>query len=182
MAFTIPYSVARQIADHSLAESPLEACGLLAGTDEQITAAFPVANKAQAPEKRFKLDPNEQLQALKAIDHARLEWIGVYHSHPHSAPIPSTADVNEWADNGLLQLIVSLERSTPQVKLWRLGETSVSPVDLNFDSAKVQLHERALSRSQQTALLIVIIAAVLIVLIISFSLLPAAPEITPAPR
>lgn len=182
MAFTIPYPVARQIADHSLAESPLEACGLLAGTDEQITAAFPISNKAQAPEKRYKLDPNEQLQALKAIDHARLEWIGVYHSHPRSAPIPSIADVNEWADNGHFQLIVSLEHSTPQLKLWRLCETSVSPVDLIYDAAKRPEHEPALTRSQQTALLIVIIAAVLIVLIISFSLLPAAPVIGPAPR
>lgn len=182
MTITIPYPVARQIADHALAESPLEACGLLAGTGDHITAAYPIRNDAPAAEKRYKLDPNEQLPALKAIDDARLEWIGVYHSHPQSAPIPSTADVNEWADSGLLQLIVSLERSKPQLKLWRLGEASVSAVDLVYETAEGPAHEPALTRSQQAALLIVILAAVLILLIISFSLLPPAPEIAPAPR
>ncbi len=182
MAFTIPNPVARQIADHALAESPLEACGLLAGTGDHIAAAFPMRNVAAAARSSFQVNPNEQLQTLKAIDGAQLDWIGVYHSHPQSAPIPSPDDVNEWVDHGLLQLIVSLEQSAPQLKLWRLGETSVSPVDLIYDTAKEPEHEPALTRSQQTALLLVIFAAVLILLIISFSLLPAAPEITPAPR
>ena len=182
MAFTIPYGVARQIADHALDESPLEACGLLAGTSDHIAAAFPMRNGAKAAESRFEVSPNEQLQTLKAIDDARLEWIGVYHSHPHSAPIPSTADVNEWADSGLLQLIVSLEQSKPQLKLWSLGDTSICPVDLNFDTAEWPEHEPALTRFQQAALLIVILAAVLILLIISFSLLPPAPEIAPPTR
>lgn len=182
MHVTITYSLARQIADHALAESPLEACGLLAGTGDHIAAAFPMRNAAQAAERQFRLDPNEQLKALKAIDDARLEWIGVYHSHPRSAPIPSTADVKEWADSSLLQLIVSLEHSKPQLKLWRLSETSVCPVDLIYDTAKEPMHEPALTRSQQAAMLVVILAAVLILLIISFSLLPPAPDIAPAPR
>ena len=182
MTFSIPYPVARQIADHALDESPLEACGLLAGNDEQIAAAFPIRNGAEVAEKRYKLDPDEQLQALKAIDDARLQWIGVYHSHPRSAPIPSSEDVNEWADSGLLQLIVSLQRSKPQLKLWRLGETSACPVELTYETAKLPEHEPPLTRSQQAALLIVILAAVLILLIISFSLLPPAPAIAPAPR
>lgn len=182
MRVTITYPLARQIADHALAESPLEACGLLAGTGDQIAAAYPIRNRAKAAEKRYKLDPNEQLQTLKAIDDARLEWIGVYHSHPQSAPIPSTADLKEWADNGLLQLIVSLEHSKPQLKLWRFGETAVCPVDLIYDTAQAPLYEPALTRSKQAALIVVILAAVLLLLIISFSLLPPAPEITPAPR
>ena len=182
MQVTIAYPLARQIADHALAESPLEACGLLAGTSDHIAAAFPMRNGAQAAECRFQVSPNEQLQTLKAIDDARLEWIGVYHSHPHSAPIPSAADVNEWADSGLLQLIVSLEQSKPQLKLWRLRDTSVCPVELIYETAKLPEHEPPLTRFQQAALLIVILAAVLILLIISFSLLPAAPEIAPPTR
>jgi proteasome lid subunit RPN8/RPN11 len=182
MAFSIPYPVARQIADHARDENPLEACGLLAGKGRQIAAAYPIRNGAPDAEKRYQLDPNEQLKALKAIDDARLQWIGVYHSHPQSAPIPSTEDVNEWADKDLLQLIVSLQRSKPQLKLWRLGETSVCPLELIFETAAIPEQEPPLTRSQQAALLIVILAAVLILLIISFSLLPPAPAISPAPR
>ena len=182
MAFTIPYPLARQLADHALAESPLEACGLLAGSGDHISAAYPIRNDAKAAETRYKLDPNEQLQAMKAIDDGRLEWLGVYHSHTQSAPIPSSADVKEWADSGLLQLIVSLEHSKPQLKLWRLGETSVSPVELIYETAKEPERESALTRSQRAAMLVVIFAAVIILLIISFSLLPPAPEIAPPTR
>lgn len=182
MAVTIAYQVARQIADHGADQYPSEACGLLAGTEDHIAAAFPMRNVAEAAETRFQVDPNEQLQALKAIDEARLEWIGIYHSHPRSAPIPSTSDLREWADSGLLQLIVSLERSKPQLKLWRLDQSSVSAEDLVYETATRPEFERPLTQSQQAALLVVAIAAALILLIISFSLLPPAPEIAPVTR
>ena len=127
MAVRIPYLVARQIADHAASQQPSEACGLLAGRTDHILAAYPLRNIARAPQARFEIDPGEQLQALKAIDEARLDWIGAYHSHPHSAPIPSRADIAECADSGLLQLIVSLARSKPQLKLWRINRDSVAP-------------------------------------------------------
>jgi len=181
MAVRIPYLVARQISDHAASRQPSEACGLLAGTDEQILAAYPLTNIARAPQTRFEFDPNEQWQALKAIDEAQLEWIGAYHSHPHSAPIPSRADIEACADSGLLQLIVSLSRSKPQLKLWRIDRDSVAPIELIYASDNPPESGPALSLSQQAAVIIVAIAAVLILLIISFTLLPPAPQILPAP-
>ena len=115
---TIPHMVARQIADHAAAQSPAEACGMLAGRGDHIAAAYPLRNAASMPHTRFQADPREQVQALKAIDEARLDWLGVYHSHPRSAPIPSQSDIDECADSGLLQLIVSLERAPkPQAEI-----------------------------------------------------------------
>ena len=181
MAVRIPYLVARQIADHAASRQPSEACGLLAGRAEHILAAYPMTNSARAPQARFEIDPGEQLQALKAIDEAQLDWIGAYHSHPHGAPIPSQADIEECSDSGLLQLIVSLRRSKPQLKLWRIDRQSVVPIELVYDSEMPPESEPALSPSQQAAMIIVAIAAVLILLIISFTLLPPAPQILPAP-
>ena len=100
MKARISYAVARQIADHARCQLPYEACGLLAGMDTQILAAHPLRNVADSPQKQFQLDPREQLQALKAIDKAQLDWIGVYHSHPRSAPIPSQSDMEQCADSG----------------------------------------------------------------------------------
>ena len=177
----ISYSVARQIADHAVEQLPCEACGLLAGRGEEILAAHPLRNEADSPQAQFQLDPREQLQALKAIDRARLDWIGVYHSHPRSAPIPSQSDIEQCADSRLLQLIVSLEGIHPQLKLWRIDRDSAVPVELMYESEKAAAYEPALSPLQQAAIVIVAVAAVLILLVISFTLLPPAPEISPAP-
>lgn len=180
MTATISYSVAREIADHARSQLPCEACGLLAGTGAQILAAHPMRNIADAPQAQFQIDPREQLQALKAIDRAQLEWIGVYHSHPRSAPIPSQSDLEQCADSGLLQLIVSLEELKPRLKLWRVDRDSAVPIELVYETENAPDSEPALSPSQQAAIVIVAVAAVLLLLIISFTLLPPAPEIRPA--
>ena len=180
MAVRIPYWVARQIADHAAGQQPKEACGLLAGNSEHILAAYPLTNMASAPEARFEIHPGEQLRALKAIDEAKLDWIGAYHSHPDSAPIPSRADIEECADSGLLQLIVSLRRRKPQLKLWHIERESVAPIELIFESDNPPQSEPALSPPQQAAVIVAAIAAVVILLIISFTLLPPAPQISPA--
>ncbi len=179
MTSTISYPVARQIVDHARNQMPCEACGLLAGRDAQILAAHPMRNVADSPQTQFQIDAREQLLALKAIDQAEMDWLGVYHSHPRSAPIPSQSDMEECADSGLLQLIVSLEGLKPQLKLWRVDRDSAIPIELVFETENVGDDEPALSPSQQAAIVIVAVAAILILLIISFTLLPPAPEIRP---
>ena len=181
MAVSIAYSVARQIADHAETEAPNEACGLLAGVHGHIAAAHPLRNVAAAPDAQFQVDPEEQLRALKAIDAAELDWLGHYHSHPRAAPIPSARDMRDCADSGLLQLIVSLERAKPQLKLWTVEQRSATPVDLYYDSDREPLDDRPLSRAQQAAVVAVGVIAALMLLLISFSLLPPAPEMTSAP-
>ncbi|MCY3833218.1 MAG: M67 family metallopeptidase [Chloroflexi bacterium] len=181
MAVTIAYSVARQLVDDAARQAPAEACGLLAGTNNHIAAAHPLRNIAAAPETQFRADPEEQLQALKAIDAAGRNWLGVYHSHPTSAPIPSPQDIDQCADGGLLQLIVSLEGAQPELKLWRVDQASVAPVDLVYDTVHDHDSQRRFTKSQQAAVIAVGIAAVLIMLLVSLSLLPPAPEILPSP-
>ena len=113
--------------NHARAQYPAEACGLIAGRERQIMVAVGLRNVAEQPEKRFAIDPAEQLQALKTIDVEGLRWIGVYHSHPFSAPIPSSEDLDSANDYGLLQLIVSLRGSKPAFKLWQVHDLRRRP-------------------------------------------------------
>ena len=181
MAVRIAYAVARQIADHALSAAPNEACGILAGTGERISRAIPLDNASGAPDKQFRFDPEAQLKALKAIDAAQLRWVGVYHSHPQSPPIPSPEDVEAAVDSGLLQLIVSLERAKPKLKLWRVDRSAVTPIALKFDTDREADFDDRLSRFKQVAIVIAAIASVLLLLALSLTLLPPAPEITPVP-
>lgn len=182
MAIRIPHRVARIIVDDARAQVPNEACGLIAGDGKTIQSAIPLSNAAPSKRSSFTFEPNEQLSALKRLDAENLVWMGVYHSHPNSAAIPSSADLEGARDHGLLQLIVSLQKSKPELQLWRIGETGVTPLELIFDTQiDAGFDEAAPSRVQRAAIVAAAIISVMLMLAISFTLLPPAPELTPFP-
>ncbi len=181
MARRIPYALARQIADHAQAEAPKEACGLLAGDGRAITRAIPLRNSAPSPGDHFRLAPEEQLAALKEIDADGLEWTGIYHSHPRSAPIPSRMDIEEARDAKLLHLIVSLERAKAKLKLWRIDGDSVTPIDLVFEGETRADADDQFSLRHRIAVVLAGIASLLLLVAISVSLLPPPPELAALP-
>ena len=52
---------------HVARQIPLEACGLLAGKNDQVEKVLLVRNQAQSP-VRFVMDPYEQLEAFNWIE------------------------------------------------------------------------------------------------------------------
>ena len=178
MTMRISYRAACQIADHAARHHPEEVCGLLAGSGNRITKVFPISNIADAPETSYRLQPTEQLQAIKQIDADSLTWIGVYHSHPQSHPIPSPADIQQACDDSLLHLIVSLQRGKPKLKLWRIQATSADPIELLFDTqSKADQPDEPLSDRQKIAVILAAVLSLIAMLAISLTLLPAAPAI-----
>jgi [CysO sulfur-carrier protein]-S-L-cysteine hydrolase len=75
---------------------PLEACGLLAGTDNQVKKVMGVRNQAQSP-VRFVMDPREQLNAFDWIESSGLDLLGIFHSHPAGPETASATDIAEAA-------------------------------------------------------------------------------------
>jgi len=75
---------------------PLEACGLLAGTNSQVEKVIEVRNQLQSP-SRFEMDPYEQLQAFDWIESSGLDLLGIFHSHPAGPETVSATDIAEAA-------------------------------------------------------------------------------------
>ena len=75
---------------------PLEACGLLAGTNERVQKVIPVQNQARSA-VRFVMDPYEQLRAFDWIDSQGLDLLGIFHSHPGGPETVSVTDITEAA-------------------------------------------------------------------------------------
>lgn len=75
---------------------PLEACGLLAGKDNQVEKVIGVRNQAQSP-VRFVMDPYEQLKAFDWIESNGLDLLGIFHSHPAGPETASATDIVEAA-------------------------------------------------------------------------------------
>jgi len=92
----IPKTHWDEMLRHVRQHEPLEACGLLAGKDEQVQKVLLVRNQAQSP-VRFVMDPYEQLQAFEWIETQALELIGIFHSHPGGPETVSSTDIAEAA-------------------------------------------------------------------------------------
>ncbi len=168
----IAYPAARDIVEHASAQSPREACGLLAGKGTLISLALPVANAAAMPEQAFALVPDGQLRRLKQIDEAGLDWLGVYHSHTDSPPMPSHSDIAGAVDDALLQLIVSLANPKPRLKLWRIDGATALPLELDFaDAPSIHNDDGKLTRKQRLGMLAAGLLTVLALLVIAMALL-----------
>ena len=99
-------SVVDMILDHARREAPNECCGLLLGTQSLIEQARPARNVRLSP-NRYLIDPADHFSAIREARAAGCQIIGVYHSHPNSAPNPSPTDLREATYRNYAYVIAS---------------------------------------------------------------------------
>ncbi|MCZ8512095.1 M67 family metallopeptidase [Paenibacillus filicis] len=92
----------RRVIAHCESELPREACGFLGGVrepDGTVVRAMqwlPVRNRAQDPSHHFLMDGLDTVQCLMRLEPS-LELVGLVHSHPRTAAVPSEEDLaTEW--------------------------------------------------------------------------------------
>lgn len=77
---------------------------MVAGKDNRSLKIFEISNSLQSP-IRFRMDPQEQIEALLMIEDKGWDLLAIYHSHPAGPQHPSATDVNEAAYPEALNLI-----------------------------------------------------------------------------
>ena len=133
-----------------LAVAPEEGCCLLLGRGLRtprlsLVTLWPTCNAwgqsdwirhaSGDRETRFALDPREQIAAQRWARVHGLEVLGVCHSHPKTAPDPSTWDC-DWAEPNQLMLILSGKR---ELRAWWLGADRV-PFEIPIEVWENQIH------------------------------------------
>jgi proteasome lid subunit RPN8/RPN11 len=113
----------RQLTEYCTAQLPIEACGVLYGiinqNDIHITEFVPVANIAEQPKTHFEFERGHFTELLyKSLD-PEIKWLGIFHSHPHTAPNPSKHDLRTLWDLPVYA-IISLE--TPLMPIMKSYE------------------------------------------------------------
>jgi [CysO sulfur-carrier protein]-S-L-cysteine hydrolase len=124
----IPAEVRAELEEHSRAEQPNEACGLIALRGGVAERYLPGRNGAASP-YRFELETEPENWFLEDDGYE----LAVFHSHISSPPRPSRTDVENiglW--EGRLYVILSL--GTGDLAAWRIAGGQVSPVDLRAKS------------------------------------------------
>jgi proteasome lid subunit RPN8/RPN11 len=69
-----------------------ECCGLLAARDGVITTVLPATN-ALASATVYEIAPRELFTLFRRVRDERLDFAGIYHSHPSSENVPSPRDI-----------------------------------------------------------------------------------------
>ena len=120
----IPAEIRRALEEHSRAEEPNEACGLVALRDGVAERYIPAQNAAASP-YRFELETEPENWFLEDEGYE----LAVFHSHLSSAPRPSRTDVENiglW--EGRPYLILCL--STGELAAWRIAGGEIVPLEL----------------------------------------------------
>jgi proteasome lid subunit RPN8/RPN11 len=120
----VPAAVRRALEEHTRAEDPNEACGLVVLRDGTAQRYEPGRNAAASP-YRFELDVDPDLWFLEDDGYE----LAVFHSHLSSPPRPSRTDVENvglWA--GRPYLIYSLARD--ELAAWRIFDDRIEQLEL----------------------------------------------------
>ena len=130
MRITIKRADYERMLAHALAESPDEACGLIAGDDSEdgvreIRKVYLLTNEDHTNE-HFSINPREQLEAVKDMRTQGLKPLGNWHSHPESPSRPSEEDIRLANDSKSSYLILSLMgEDNPVLNAFHIENASV---------------------------------------------------------
>lgn len=119
----------QSVIDHARSCSPEEACGILAGGNGRVERVFLMEN-ADHSEVSYQLDSREQFEVFDVIERDGLEVVAIFHSHPHSPPVPSSRDLELAFYPDAFYLIVSLMGDEPEGRVFRMADRKVSEARL----------------------------------------------------
>jgi proteasome lid subunit RPN8/RPN11 len=104
----LPRFIVNQLLHYAQSSTETEICGLIGGRDGQAVSCYPVKNVATEPQRRYLLDPEEHIGALRAMRERGEHLFAIFHSHPAAPAMPSVTDLEQAAYPDALYLIISL--------------------------------------------------------------------------
>ncbi|MDR6548925.1 Mov34/MPN/PAD-1 family protein [Paenibacillus qinlingensis] len=120
-----------ELVSYSMRSLPNEACGILLGdsssqssTEIHIHTFIPLHNHAEHPTRQFLIQPIEMLPFLSDKN---LSMVGIFHSHPTAAPVPSAEDLSTLWHTVPSYWILSLQdESNPNLQVYSLKKTTTT--------------------------------------------------------
>lgn len=124
----IPIDIFERMVEQVKTQAPVEACGILVGTDGRVEKLYEMTN-ADRSSHHFMMEPREQFAAVKEMRAAGLKMLAIYHSHPETPARPSAEDVRLALTPGVVYVIISLHNGdAPAVKGFLIEDGTITPV------------------------------------------------------
>ena len=129
-----------KIVAHARAWLPNEACGLIAGRENQgdryIEKIYLLENEDHSPE-HFTMSPQAQLSAIKDMRALGLRPLGNFHSHPATPSRPSEEDKRLALDPNASYMILSLAEETPVLRSFHIEQGTATIEDLRIEESQL---------------------------------------------
>lgn len=127
----LPRRLVNQILAHAQSQPNAEICGLLSSIAGQAKRYYPVRNVANDTRRRYQMDGEEQIAAMRHMREQGEELLAIVHSHPHSAAEPSITDISEAQFPQAIYLIVSLDtKGVLEMRGFRLLKQDIKELDV----------------------------------------------------
>ena len=121
-----------QMMDLALQVPGLESCGLLAGKEGAITRIFAASN-AMASATEYAIAPKELFLSMREIRAARLEFMGIYHSHPNGDNKPSARDIDRAYYPDIAYFILSPMKDTARpIRAFSIRDGKAEELDIQI--------------------------------------------------
>lgn len=127
----ISYLIRDQIFLYLEEQLPEEACGFLAGTNGNVEVFFPIRNELHSSMK-FRMAPDEQINAMLLIERQGMEIIGIFHSHPLGPETPSITDIKEYAYPESASIICSKENGSWMIRGFMIRDGRITEIGLAY--------------------------------------------------
>lgn len=114
----VSQSIYEQLVAHGEDQLPYEACGLLAGNvDDCVLSIWSLENEWKSS-FRYYVSKKVVESTVQQIELQGQKVLGVYHSHPTTAPIPSYHDLQNHPDHKVKMIIISYKNALPTLKCY----------------------------------------------------------------
>jgi len=118
---TLPRSLINQLLTHAQSGNENEICGFISSIHNTAVKTYPINNIAPQANKRFEMEPQAQINAIKNMREQGEELFAIYHSHPTSPAAPSQVDIEEFSYPDALSLIISLDtQGVLEIRAYRM--------------------------------------------------------------
>ena len=121
----IPQSLYDQMIAHATQGFPLEVCGILGGSGENVSVMHRMTN-TDASNDHFMMDPREQFAVVKDLRAKGLAMLAIYHSHPETPARPSREDIRLALTPDVSHVIISLaDTDKPAINSYKINDANV---------------------------------------------------------
>jgi len=120
----IPRPLVNRLLHYAQTSPDLEVCGLVGAKNGVPGNCYPVKNAAATPDRRFQMDPSEQIEAMRKMRERGEELFAIFHSHPAAPAEPSAADLEQAAYPDALYIVISLNtKGVLEMRGFRIDRT-----------------------------------------------------------
>ena len=116
---------------HARREQHQECCGLLAGSGGRISRIFPAVNVAGNPATNYEIAPQEVCAFIRQMRAEKIDFLGIYHSHPNGKNEPSPRDIERAYYTDVAYFIVSVQ-ADPAVRAFEIKDGRVEELNIEI--------------------------------------------------